>query len=81
VQQMMFLLFVHEELNYFSSDLIKKKNSLGNSLSVKCIALLCSYFYFLFKKGEISNFKLFYFSSNLMHFFCKRSYLWIIDEH
>ena len=44
-------------------------NSLGKSLSAKCIVLLCNFYHSYHEKGPNErNFVLFYFTSNMMHF-------------
>jgi hypothetical protein len=72
VKKWMFLLFVHEEFIFHLILMVFfLMNSLGKYLSAKCIVLLCNYYHSYHEKGpNKGNFLLFYFTSDMMHFFC-----------
>ena len=71
IQKWMLQLFVHGELIFYLILMGFFVNSLGKSLSEKCIALLCSYYLF-YRKGAIKeyNFNFFIFHPILKQFLC-----------
>ena len=76
----MFLLFVHGKLIFHLILMyIFVMNSLGKSLSEKCVALLCNYYPFWHLKDNFKFFTLIFYPILKQFFFTKISSEWNID--